>query len=213
MLHIEFKNEQLVLHPLKAIFWPKKSLLFLSDLHLGKAAHFRKSGIAVPAQVKDKNWTNLLTLIQDFQPQTMLFLGDLFHSTYNPVWEELGTLIAEFPSVSFELVPGNHDILSDDQYAQLDLKIHPTTLEIPPFICSHHPMTVDTALYNLAGHIHPSVRLQGPARQRIKLPCFYFGATGAILPAFGSFTGTAIVRPKPGDQVFVIMENEVVQVS
>ena len=45
--------------------------------------------------------------------------------------------------------------------------------------------------YRLAGHIHPSVVLYGTARQSMRLPAFVFGLEGAILPAFGDFTGTA----------------------
>ena len=34
----------------------------------------------------------------------------------------------------------------------------------------------------------------GPARARQRLPCFWFGARGAILPAFGAFTGGLNLR-------------------
>jgi uncharacterized protein len=34
-----------------------------------------------------------------------------------------------------------------------------------------------------------------------------------VLPAFGAFTGSAVVRPSAGDQVFVIAEEEVLKVA
>jgi len=34
-----------------------------------------------------------------------------------------------------------------------------------------------------------------------------------VLPVFGAFTGTAVVRPRHGDQVFVIADSEVLKVS
>jgi hypothetical protein len=34
-----------------------------------------------------------------------------------------------------------------------------------------------------------------------------------VLPAFGAFTGTAVVRPRRGDQVYVIAERDVLQVA
>ena len=213
ILDIEIQGEILQLHPLKAIHWPGQQILFLADLHLGKAAHFRKSGIPVPEQVKNTNRKNMEVLLQDFTPDRVIFLGDLFHSQYNLVWEELGNFIAQFPGISFELVPGNHDILKPGHYQRLELEVHDTTLLLPPFICSHHPLTEpDSPGYNLAGHIHPSVLLSGGARQKLRLPCFYFGATGGILPAFGAFTGTANIQPKEGDRVFVITEDSVVAV-
>ena len=45
--------------------------------------------------------------------------------------------------------------------------------------------------YVLAGHLHPGVRLHGPGRQSVRLPCFAFGRNAALLPAFSEFTGTA----------------------
>ena len=35
--------------------------------------------------------------------------------------------------------------------------------------------------YVIAGHIHPGVRLRGAAREHARLPCFWFGAGGAVL--------------------------------
>ncbi|MCS6939106.1 MAG: DEAD/DEAH box helicase, partial [Roseiflexus sp.] len=67
--------------------------------------------------------------------------------------------------------------------------------------------------YTLAGHLHPAVRLNGVGRQRVTLPCFWFGAQVGVLPAFGGFTGAALITPEPGDQVFVIADGEVVAVS
>ena len=45
------------------------------------------------------------------------------------------------------------------------------------------------------------------------LPCFYFGRDYALLPAFGEFTGTAVVRPRAGEGVFVLAGDEVVPKS
>ncbi len=65
----------------------------------------------------------------------------------------------------------------------------------------------------LAGHLHPAVSLSGPGRQRERLPCFLFGERVGILPAFGDFTGGAAVRPRPGDRVFAVAEDEVVPIA
>ena len=67
--------------------------------------------------------------------------------------------------------------------------------------------------YNLAGHIHPCVRLRGAGRQRLRLPCFYFGDRQGILPAFGTFTGLGDVEVQNGDRVFVIADDRVVEVG
>ena len=125
-------------------------------------------------------------------------------------------MIKQFHDIAFELVLGNHDILPVQFYSENQLIVHNPTLEIGPFLFSHHPLEdwqIPENLYNIAGHIHPSVRLRGIARQRLRFPCFYFGKRQSIFPAFGLFTGTANIFPEKGDQVFVIVENSVMKVG
>ncbi|MFN9801977.1 MAG: DEAD/DEAH box helicase, partial [Bacteroidota bacterium] len=61
--------------------------------------------------------------------------------------------------------------------------------------------------------LHPAVRMVGPARQSLRLPCFWLGENQSILPAFGEFTGHVLVRPVPGDRIYVVAENEVIGVT
>lgn len=207
-------GEQLLLHPLRAVYWKREKALLISDLHLGKTAHFRRQGIPVPEAVSDTNWDKLISLLLDCQPERVIFLGDLFHSQLNREWDDFCQLIARFAPVRFELVPGNHDILQTNQYERAGLIVQPEHLHLPPFILSHHPLpTVQQGWYNLSGHIHPCVWLRGKGRQRLKLPCFYFGKQQGILPAFGAFTGTATIDVRNGDRVFVIAEDQVWEVK
>ena len=45
------QNETLIFTNQKAIFWEREKTLIISDLHVGKSAHFRKSGIAVSSEI------------------------------------------------------------------------------------------------------------------------------------------------------------------
>ena len=203
----------LLLHPFKAAYWPAQEVLFLADLHLGKAAHFRREGLPVPIHVSHTNWDRLISLLLDLRPRRVLFLGDLFHSDYNQEWEEFCQLMEQFSLVRFELILGNHDILPEGYYRQANLEVYPDGLQLPPFLLTHHPLeVVPPPFYNLAGHIHPCVHLQGNGKQRARLTCFYFGKNQGVLPAFGAFTGMGKVRPEAGDQVFVIAGDEVLEV-
>jgi hypothetical protein len=38
------------------------------------------------------------------------------------------------------------------------------------------------------------------------------GARQMILPAFGSFTGLARIKPKKGDRLFVVTHSEVIEI-
>jgi DNA ligase-associated metallophosphoesterase len=212
-MKVSIFGEVLSLIPDRAIFWETKKLLLLADLHLGKVNHFRRSGIAVPLKANDKNIEVLIQLILDTKPERVVFLGDLFHSHYNNEWEVLRNLISNFPFVSFELVMGNHDILSVQQYTRNRITIHSDTLLEFPFLLSHHPLeTFPTDQYNLAGHVHPGVQLVGKGKQAVTLPCFHFGEHSGILPSFGAFTGLAKIKPKKNDQVYVIADDSIIKV-
>jgi DNA ligase-associated metallophosphoesterase len=207
---IQFLGQTLSLHPCKAIYWEEKSMLLMADLHLGKAIHFRKAGIPVPKAVGQENWDKFYALLLDFQPKKVLLLGDLFHSDYNNDWEDFKRLVQQFHSTQFVLVMGNHDILDNDLYAQAGLEVA-HSIELKPFVFTHEP-THHEHCYNLAGHVHPSVRLTGNGKQQMRLPCFHFGQNIGLLPAFGSFTGNAIISPKVGDKVYVIANHSIVEV-
>jgi DNA ligase-associated metallophosphoesterase len=210
-MQLILNNEKVELLPQKGIFLPESNTLVLADLHFGKINHFRKSGIPVPTKANDKNYEVLVYLLQALKPQTVLFLGDLFHSHYNDEWEVLGQITKHFPSCSFELVLGNHDIMSELQYQRHEIKLHASELKIGNFIFSHEPMDeVPVGCYNLSGHLHPGVHLRGSGRQSITLPCFYFGKHIGILPAFGSFTGLAHINPKKEERIFVIANEKIV---
>lgn len=203
-------KEQLVIDCGKVLFWPKKSMLLISDVHLGKVAHFRKHGMPIPAQAGQRNFQNLELLIKKYLPRRVVFLGDLFHSDLNSEWLTFKALLKDFSAVRFELVIGNHDIFNERHYEGMTL--HNPYLEEPPFLFSHHPLDdLPEEWYNMCGHIHPAIRLKGKGRQNLNMPCFYFGKQQAILPAFGEFTGTAKIFPKKGDLVWGILNEELIQ--
>ncbi len=57
--------------------------------------------------------------------------------------------------------------------------------------------------------MHPAVVLGGRARDALRLPCFHFGPSLGLLPAFGDFTGSHAVRRCPQDRVFAIADGRV----
>lgn len=211
-MEITLHGEQLHLLPEKAIYWPKEQALILSDLHLGKVDHFRKAGIAVPEKAGLANYVLLQELINLYVPRSMYILGDLFHSEYNIDWERLNEFIYSFPEVDFILIKGNHDILHSSQYERTQLVIYQDHHTLGPFYLSHHPEEKN-GFYNLCGHIHPCIKLRGKGRQYLRLPCFYFGEHGGILPAIGSFTGHHPIKKGPKDDVYAIADGQIVKIA
>ena len=210
-----FLNQNLILHPKKAIFWEEQQALIISDLHIGKVGHFRKAGIAIPKLMEQEELALLSDLIHEFKPAKLIFLGDLFHSDINNDWNWLQLWRDLYPAIQMILVQGNHDILHPDYYEQAGFEIH-STLLISPFLFVHDKKDYEfppEGVYVLSGHIHPAVRLRGKARQSLLLSCFSFGKNAAILPAFGKFTGLAMVNPREGENVFAIVNNQLLSLS
>ena len=203
--HIDIHGERLVLLPERAILWESKKILIVSDLHLGKAGHFRKHGIPISRRIHLTDLQILESLILNHNPVEIILLGDLFHSFENNEWQDFLMFIRVHESVNFTLIEGNHDIL--DEYPSA-IKCT-TLLEIPPFSFTH--IKEESAYFNLSGHIHPGVSVRGRGRQKIVMPCFYFTEKYGLLPAFGQFTGLKKVKPGSEDQVFGIAQGSVIE--
>lgn len=210
-ISLVLKNQNLELDGQKALFWKEKSTLILADLHLGKVNHFRKNGIAIPAITGDLNFIRLEYLIEKYQPQRVLLLGDLFHSEANADVLVFKKMLKHFSSVSWFLIQGNHDILEANVMQEIGFNnVHLEHFE-GPFHFSHHPAeNLNSGFYNLAGHIHPGVLLSGIPGQHLRLPCFYFGNNAGLLPAFGDFTGLYIIKPGKNDFCIPISEGKVI---
>lgn len=211
-MKVNVKDQNFQLLPEKAILWEEKATLIVADLHLGKITHFRKSGIALPRQAEDENYERLSYLILNHNVRKVLILGDLFHSRANSEWDGFKKFLENFPKIQFDLVVGNHDILPKSYYEVENLKLCAEELELAPFIFSHFPME-NSKMYNICGHVHPAIRMKGLGRQRLTLPCFYFGESQAILPAYGVFTGTHCVEPRSGDDIYIVSEGTIIKVS
>lgn len=208
-MNLEYKinNNTLLLDHRKAAYWIEEKSLLISDLHLGKTNHFRKSGIAIP-ETKD-NYLRLKELIDIYQPEKIYFLGDLFHSTKNKALNDFSEFFSNY-DIDKKLILGNHDIIKSDVYEDLKLDCF-EELEIRGLNLLHDPDEAKQSKYSICGHVHPKVRLRGAGKQFLSLPCFYFGLEIGILPAFGDFTGGYKISPKKEDDVFVIADNEVIK--
>lgn len=209
-LTISLAQQTFQLHASGAAYWVEQDTILLADVHLGKSAHFRKNGMAVPATADDLEYDKLNEVIELFQPSRLWFLGDLFHSYKNAEWHFFEQWV-RMQSIEIALIMGNHDVISRDHFEAIGIKTY-EVLQMGSVFLTHHPESLNDN-FNIAGHIHPSIKLKGSGKQRMKLSCFFTTDTGMILPAFGDFTGTYSLTPKKGNRVFAIVDDEVVELS
>lgn len=203
-------DQNFQMHASGVLFWEEQSMLLISDVHLGKVSHFRKFGAAVPQQAVQKNFTAMDDAIAYFQPKTVVFMGDLFHSSLNMEWELFQTWVAT-QSASIILVSGNHDIISPLRYEELGIEVVEELIS-HQFLLTHHPEERE-GFFNFCGHIHPAIKLTGFGRQTVRLPCFYKSPMQLILPAFGEFTGTYTLEAKKDCEVYALLGDTVLPVT
>ena len=181
-------------------------MLFIADLHLGKAATYRALGQPVPAGTTRENLDRLSDLLMYYQPLQLVFLGDFMHAAQArtpSLLAALDTWRKQFAAIDCVLVRGNHDSRAGDPPATLGIEVVDEPWLIGPFAACHYPQQHPTHKV-IAGHLHPAVHLYGPGRDHVRLPCFCFDEHQAILPAFGEFTGGWTVTPAPGSQLYPV---------
>ena len=203
-LVVAYAGQVVWLLPEHALWWPEGRVLFIADLHLGKAATYRALGQPVPSGTTFENLRRLSELVAHYQPVQLVFLGDFLHARQARTASVLGQVAAwreSHTDVDCTLVRGNHDSRAGDPPPGLNISVVDEPYLVGPFAACHHPQAHATHAV-LAGHTHPVVQLQGPARDRLRLPCFVFEGRSAILPAFGEFTGGYTVAPQPGVQLY-----------
>lgn len=213
-LEIDIGGIRWILDAQKVVFWEENKCLIVSDTHIGKAQHFRKSGIPIPRAVEDENLKRLGRLIKKYNPDELLILGDLFHSEHNFAIELFQVFRNIHSNIKFILVHGNHDILEEQVYENIGVECAGTELTSNSFLFTHEPNEeIPENFINVFGHIHPGVRLRGRGKNSLKLPCFHWKKNQFVMPAFGGFTGLHCLPGLKEDRIYACVEDEVVDLS
>lgn len=214
MIEITLHNETLQLYPERAAFWKRRATLLIADTHWGKAATMRSAGIPIPGGTTSADLERLSALLHVTGAQRIMFLGDVIHARSGRsarTLDEIAQWRNRHADLELVLVRGNHDERAGDPPLQLGMRCVDAPLIEAPFVFQHFPASSPHG-YALGGHTHPAVRIRGRAGEGATLPCFYFTPTHGTLPAFGSLTGCAIVRPTAEDRIYGIAEGEVVEI-
>lgn len=211
MLPLTAGGARLRLLPQRAAFLPEHGLLLVADAHIGKAQSFRKLGVPVPRGTTAGTLGRLSEAVEVCGAQHVVFLGDLLHAASGrspDTLEAVARWRAAHVGLRLTLVRGNHDSRAGDPPPDWGVDCVDEPYDVAGLALCHHPGP-RPGRYVIAGHVHPSAVLRGGARERLRLPCFHFGPAGAVLPAFGEFTGTHTLPRGPQDRVYVSTGHEV----
>lgn len=184
---ILFAGEEMVLTNQRVLYWPRKKTLLLSDIHIGKSAHFRKHGVAIPQTLIEDDLKRLTTLIEHFSTEKVIIVGDIIHAGANTEVELFTQFAQQFTATKFILIKGNHDKISFEKLLNMGIHEIYDDLFIDGILLTHEPD--DTTHATISGHVHPGVSITMPTKNQMRFPCFVVTHNQIILPAFSTFTG------------------------
>lgn len=195
-LAIRLAGVDVLLDADRALAWDGR--LLVADVHLDKAATFQRAGLAVPLGDETRDLDRLAALAGKHGVREIVVLGDLVHAPprRGGITERIVARWAEaHPELSLAVLLGNHDRDAATRLAHWPVDWITGAPRLGPFILRHEPSRVrcDDA-FELAGHLHPVLRLKDRNRDAARLPGFWQRPGGLVLPAFGSFTGGHPVR-------------------
>lgn len=210
-LHPLPDGRALHLLPERAAWLPEAGLLLVADVHVGKAASFRRLGVPVPRGTTQANLARLDALLARFPAaRRLVFLGDFLHAASGRAIATLAALHTwrqGHAGLMLTLVRGNHDSHAGDPPGALGIEVvEEPWLHAGLALCHDPATTRPPGVPGIAGHLHPVARL-GRGFEAVRLPCFHARADGVlVLPAFGEFTGGARVAAGAGDTLYLVTD-------
>ena len=174
MKQIKIQQQNFVLHSSGAIYWIEKATLMLADPHLGKIAHFRKNGIAVPRKAEGVFYNKVARIVDQFEIKRFLFLGDLFHSYQNNEWYMFRSWVKN-QKAKIILVEGNHDVIPAYKFEKIGITVVKELIE-EYFCFSHFPSKKKVTL-PFVGTCIPELNSRGVDYKNLKCPAFLIQLT------------------------------------
>jgi hypothetical protein len=183
---IIFADQKLILDlSIPAIFIPDYKCLIVSDLHLEKGSFLRKYGNPIPAYDTIETLKLLSTLLDKYQPQKLIALGDSFHDikSFERIDQRSVDQINNITNnYDFTWILGNHDPEIPDFIKgkkTLNYKIGDISL--------NHEYEPDHK-YQIVGHYHPKNRVKLP-HKKISCKAFVKSYHLLVMPSLGYYTG------------------------
>lgn len=192
--------------PSGALHWPERSVLVVSDLHLGKAARLSAvGGAALPPYEARETLSRLSADLDATGAGRVICLGDSFDAAGidSCLPEDDVLFIARLQAGrDWNWIEGNHD-----PGPVAIGGTHRATLALGPLVFRHIAAAGATA--EVSGHYHPKARVHARGRA-LAIPCFVMDAARLILPAYGAYTGglwtdSAVLSEMMGDGARAIL--------
>ena len=212
---VAFAELSLVLLPSGAVFNNAHQVMFVADVHLGKAATYRQLGQPVPQGTTTQTLNQLSADIKRYKPNHLIVLGDFLHGPLirrsRATLDAIAQWRAAHKSLQITLIRGNHDAAAGDPPSEFEIELVDEPFKYASVSCCHEAQRSDLqpTEFMMCGHIHPVAVLHGRARERLRLACFVLGPKRLVLPAYGAFTGGHVYKPAPDETIYVVADQQV----
>jgi putative SbcD/Mre11-related phosphoesterase len=160
----------------RALWLSGPGLLIVADIHWGYVTSHRARGNLLPPWGDDDIAARLSSLIEDYRPSEMIWLGDSLHTLAGR--ETAEQFIAGIGVTPVSVVAGNHDFRWKRAISK--------TLDRGSYLLHHGnlQLEVPSDRVEIIGHHHPAVRWHDGAGGNLKLPALVESPRRLILPAF-----------------------------
>ena len=182
--------ESVLLDSRLALFHQREKWLAVADLHFGFELSQRVAGRLVPLWGMESIETRLCQLLHDYDPTTLILLGDLVHD--KTAADEFFSLVTRLRGqCEVVLLTGNHDAQIKRQTSKLkhfniDLR---DSFATDRFQFHHGDCErKQNGRIQIVGHFHPAATLHDGAGLRLKFPALVQESGCWILPAFSPWT-------------------------
>ena len=210
-IRILWQDTLLEMFPSRSLFVHKTKELLISDIHLGKGEYFQQNGIPLTNKGDKSNFDRLYKLIDEFKPNKLIILGDLFHSKYSLSCNLKNDIeeLTNYYKNKIILIEGNHD-----KGCLIKNIIYLKSISSLNLIYSHEPINIKQKnILNICGHYHPKFILKD-FKDKLSLSCFALDKQNntMYLPAFGDLTGGQFCK-KEFQKWGVISENNMIEIQ
>lgn len=201
-LDVVLAGQRMALLGDRALWWPDRDAVLLSDLHLGKADIFRRAGIALPHGGTAADLLRLGGIVARTGCTQLWILGDVLHGpAHRAAWYRQWLAWREHhAALQVHVVAGNHDRALP--HAALGVHIHAEAVDLDGIVLRHEPAACE-GRHVIAGHLHPQAALRGMTR---RWPAFWLRDGITVLPAFSGFTAGVVPRLGPGERLVACVE-------
>lgn len=183
-----------------ALYMEEPRAVAVSDLHLGFEGALHDQGISIPRRQKKVMVQRLGSLLEEYEPRTLVVVGDFKHEFSRPIREEWNEVldVLDFLQGKVEvlMVRGNHDNYLRNILNRKGMELH-REIHLGNFTFVHGHEAAELRGFVVIGHEHPALKLRDQVGASLSLPCFLVLPNLVVLPAFSPLAYGTDVFQRP----------------